>query len=337
MVIIMKPEAKDTDILKVKNKVEGLGCKVHVSQGENYCILGVIGDTRNIDTWQIELDESVDRIMRVQSPYKRASRAFHPQDSNIKVDDRIIGGKTLAIIAGPCAVESEDQLMTIANEVKKSGANFLRGGAYKPRTSPYSFQGLKEDGLKLLKQAKDITGLPIVTEVISPQLIDVVVQYADVLQIGARNMQNFDLLKEVGKTDKPVLLKRGLSATIEEFIMAAEYIMSEGNENVIMCERGIRTFETYTRNTLDISAVLAIKKLTHLPVIVDPSHASGKAWMVEPLSKAAIAVGADGIAVEVHHDPTNAKSDGDQSITPDKFKSMIDDLRDLAKLQGRDL
>jgi 3-deoxy-7-phosphoheptulonate synthase len=337
MVLIMKPEATESDVLRVKSKVEGLGCKVHISEGENHCILGVVGDTRCIDTWQLELDESVERVMRVQTPYKRASRAFHPEDSNIKVLDRVIGGKNLAIIAGPCAVESEEQLMTIAKEVKKSGANFLRGGAYKPRTSPYSFQGMKEDGLKLLKQAKELTGLPIVTEVISAQLIDVVAQYADVLQIGARNMQNFDLLKEVGKTNKPILLKRGLSATIEEFIMAAEYIMSEGNENVIMCERGIRTFETYTRNTLDISSVLAIKKLTHLPVIVDPSHASGKWWMVEPLSRAAIAVGADGITVEVHNDPEHAKSDGDQSITPDKFKSMVDSIREIAKLQNKDI
>jgi 3-deoxy-7-phosphoheptulonate synthase len=337
MVLIMKPEATESDVLRVKSKVESLGCKVHISEGENHCILGVVGDTRCIDTWQLELDESVERVMRVQTPYKRASRAFHPEDSNIKVLDRVIGGKNLAIIAGPCAVESEEQLMTIAKEVKKSGANFLRGGAYKPRTSPYSFQGMKEDGLKLLKQAKELTGLPIVTEVISAQLIDVVAQYADVLQIGARNMQNFDLLKEVGKTNKPILLKRGLSATIEEFIMAAEYIMSEGNENVIMCERGIRTFETYTRNTLDISSVLAIKKLTHLPVIVDPSHASGKWWMVEPLSRAAIAVGADGITVEVHNDPEHAKSDGDQSITPDKFKSMVYSIREIAKLQNKDI
>lgn len=331
----MKPEAKENDIITMKEKVEGLGCKVHISQGDSYCILGVIGDTTSIDTWQLEAEDLVERVMRVQSPYKRASKFFHPEDSIIKVDENTIGGKALAIIAGPCAVESEEQLLSIAKDVKAMGANFLRGGAYKPRTSPYSFQGMQEEGLKLLKAAKDITGLPIVTEIISPKLIDIVVRYADVLQIGARNMQNFDLLKEVGKTRKPILLKRGLSATIEELLMSAEYIMSEGNENVILCERGIRTFEHYTRNTLDISAVLALKKLSHLPVIVDPSHASGKWWMVEPLARAAIAVGADGITVEVHNDPPNAKSDGEQSIKPEKFKIMMDSLKELAKLQGR--
>jgi 3-deoxy-7-phosphoheptulonate synthase len=335
MVIILKSSAVDSDVQVIKRKVESLGCNVHISRGENYYVLGVVGDTSCIDQSQFEAEDCVDRVMRVQSPYKRASRVFHPQDSIIKVDNRTVGGKELAIIAGPCAVESEKQLLTIAKDVKDMGANFLRGGAYKPRTSPYSFQGLKEYGLQLLKQAKEITGLPVVTEVISPQIIDTVVQYADVLQIGARNMQNFDLLKEVGKTNKPILLKRGLSATIEELLMSAEYIMSEGNENVILCERGIRTFETYTRNTLDLSAVLAIKRQSHLPVIVDPSHASGKWWMVEPLSRAAIAVGADGIAVEVHNDPTNAKSDGDQSIKPEKFKVLVDSLREIAKIQQR--
>jgi 3-deoxy-7-phosphoheptulonate synthase len=337
MVIIMKQEAKKDDIEKIRSRVENLGCKVHISQGESHCILGVIGDTSRIETWQLEVEECVDRVMRVQSPYKRSSRAFHPQDTTIDVNGRITGGSKIVVIAGPCAVESEAQLMTIAKSVKEMGATFLRGGAYKPRTSPYSFQGLKEEGLKLLKAAKDITGLPVVTEVISPQHIDTIVQYADILQIGARNMQNFDLLKEVGKTKKPVLLKRGLSATIEELLMSAEYIMSEGNESVILCERGIRTFESFTRNTLDLSAVLALKKLSHLPVIVDPSHASGKWWMVEPLSRAAIAVGADGIAVEVHNDPQNAKSDGEQSIKPEKFQVLVNSIREIAKLQGRDL
>lgn len=337
MVIIMKQEAKIEDIKKIKSRVESLGCKVHISQGESHCILGVIGDTSRIENWQLEVEECVDRVMRVQSPYKRASRAFHPQDTTIEVNGRITGGTKIVVIAGPCAVESENQLMTIAKEVKDMGATFLRGGAYKPRTSPYSFQGLKEEGLRLLKAAKDVTGLPIVTEVISPQHIEKVVQYADILQIGARNMQNFDLLKEVGKTKMPVLLKRGLSATIEELLMSAEYIMSEGNESVILCERGIRTFESYTRNTLDLSAVLALKKLSHLPVIVDPSHASGKWWMVEPLSRAAIAVGADGIAVEVHNDPQNAKSDGEQSIKPEKFQVLVNSIREIAKLQGREL
>jgi 3-deoxy-7-phosphoheptulonate synthase len=337
MVIIMKSHAAEADVEKIKDKVEKLGCKVHISRGESYLILGVVGDTSSINTCSFEMEESVERVMRVQSPYKRASRFFHPEDTIITVEDKTIGGKELALIAGPCAVESEEQIFTIAKQVKECGANFLRGGAYKPRTSPYSFQGMKEEGLILLKEAKRITGLPVVTEVMTPQLVDTVVQYADVLQIGARNMQNFELLKEVGKTNKPILLKRGLCSTIEELLMSAEYIMSEGNENVILCERGIRTFESYTRNTLDLSAVLAIKKLSHLPVIVDPSHASGKWWMVDPLSRAAIAVGADGIEVEVHNDPSNAKSDGEQSIKPEKFKALVQSLRDMAALINREI
>jgi len=243
--------------------------------------------------------------------------------------------KKLAIIAGPCAVESEEQLITIAKYVKESGANFLRGGAYKPRTSPYAFQGMEEEGLKILLEAKKITGLPIVTEIMSVELVEKISGYADVLQIGARNMQNFDLLKEVGRCNKTILLKRGMSATIEELLMSAEYIMSEGNENVVLCERGIRTFETYTRNTLDLSAIPVIKKLSHLPVIVDPSHAAGKWWLVEPLAKAAIAVGADGLEIEVHNDPTNALCDGAQSLKPDKFKALVDDLRVIAETQNR--
>lgn len=337
MVIIMKKDASKNDIEKIKGKIEKLGCAVHMSQGESCCIIGVVGDTSAIDTGIFEVEESVEKTMRVQTPYKRASRFFHPSDTVIDVKGKAIGGNKLAVIAGPCAVESEDQLLTIAKAVKQSGATFLRGGAYKPRTSPYSFQGLKEEGLKLLKLASDITGLPVVTEIMAPQQIDTAVQYVDIIQIGARNMQNFDLLKEVGKTDKPILLKRGLSATIEELLMAAEYIMSEGNEEVILCERGIRTFETYTRNTLDLSAVLALKKLSHLPVIVDPSHASGKWWMVEPLSKAAIAVGADGIAVEVHHEPASALSDGEQSIKPDRFANLMKSIKALASIENKEI
>jgi 3-deoxy-7-phosphoheptulonate synthase len=240
-------------------------------------------------------------------------------------------------MAGPCSVESEEQILAIAESVKKSGATFLRGGAFKPRTSPYSFQGLKEEGLELLKLAKEKTGLPIVTEVMSASMIGEISEYADVLQVGARNMQNFELLKEVGKTDKPILLKRGLSATIEEFIMAAEYVMSEGNNNVILCERGIRTFETYTRNTLDLSAIPAIKRLSHLPIVVDPSHAAGMWWMVEPLAKAAIAVGADGLIIEVHNDPANARCDGDQSIKPERFDALMKSLSEIAKICDRSL
>lgn len=335
MIIVMKPDARQEEIQAIKKKSEELGCVVHVSQGENHCVLGLVGDTSAISTSQIEAEECVDKVIRVQAPYKRANRLFHPEDSIVKVDDKAIGGKEIAIIAGPCAVESEEQLMTIAKEVKLAGANFLRGGAYKPRTSPYSFQGMKEEGLKILLEAKKITGLPIVTEVMSTELVEKISQYADILQIGARNMQNFDLLKEVGRCSKPVLLKRGMSATIEEFLMSAEYIMAGGNQNVILCERGIRTFETATRNTLDLSAVPILKKLSHLPVIVDPSHAAGKWWLVEPLAKAAIAVGADGLEIEVHYDPANALSDGEQSLKPEKFRSFIDSAKILAQTQDR--
>jgi 3-deoxy-7-phosphoheptulonate synthase len=337
MVIVLKNNVTENDIERLKVKIKAMGCTVDDSRGENYCVLGVVGDTKSIETSIFEAEECVEKVMRVQSPYKRASRAFHPDDSKIDVDGTIVGGKKLTVVAGPCAVESEEQLLTIAKDVKRLGANFLRGGAYKPRTSPYSFQGLKEEGLKILKEGKRITGLPIVTEVMAANQIEVIDRYADMFQIGARNMQNFELLKEVGKTNKPILLKRGLSATIEEFLMAAEYIMSEGNENVILCERGIRTFETYTRNTLDLSAVVAIKALSHLPIIVDPSHACGKWWMIEALSKAAIAVGADGITVEVHNDPANAKSDGEQSIKPEKFESLMQSLKAIAKIQNREL
>jgi len=335
MVIVMKPHARREEVKDIMKKIEGLGCDVHVWEGENHFVLGIVGDTSAINTSQIEARECVDKVMRVQAPYKRANRLFHPDDTIVKVDDRTIGGKELAIIAGPCAVESEEQLITIAKEVKLAGANFLRGGAYKPRTSPYSFQGMEEEGLRILLEAKKITGLPIVTEVMSVELVEKISQYADVLQIGARNMQNFDLLKEVGRCNKTILLKRGMSATIEEFLMSAEYIMSEGNGNVVLCERGIRTFETFTRNTLDLSAIPVLKKLSHLPVIVDPSHASGKWWLVEPLAKAAIAVGADGLEIEVHNDPINALSDGAQSLKPEKFRTFIDSVRAIAITQDR--
>lgn len=335
VIVVLRKGTGEQDIQRLKVRLGELNCSIHESRGENYCILGLVGDTSSVNASQIEAEECVDKVMRVTKPYKRANKLFHPEDTVINVENNIIGGGHFAVMAGPCSVESEEQLLTIAKDVKAMGATFIRGGAFKPRTSPYSFQGLKEEGLKILKQAKDLTGLPIVTEVMSTETIDLVYRYADVLQIGARNMQNFDLLKEVGKTDKPILLKRGLSATIEELLMSAEYIMSEGNDRVILCERGIRTFETYTRNTLDLSAVLAIKKLSHLPVIVDPSHASGKWWMVEPLSLAAAAVGADGITVEVHHDPANAKSDGDQSIKPEKFQMLMTSLKQIAAIQNK--
>ena len=326
MVIVMKPNAPREVIEKIEKKMRSLGCQVHLSQGENYCLLGLVGDTRKINPSQIEANEHVDKLLKVQQPYKLANRTFHPEDTVIDVEGHKIGGEHVAIIAGPCSVESEEQLMIIAQAVKASGASFLRGGAFKPRTSPYSFQGLQEEGLKLLQQAKAATGMPIVTEVMCQDTFDVVEKYADILQIGARNMQNFALLKRAGKSRKPILLKRGMSATIEELLMSAEYIMSEGNQQVILCERGIRTFETYTRNTLDLSAVLAIKELSHLPVVVDPSHASGKWAMVEPLSKASIAVGAHGLMIEVHHQPESALSDGAQSLKPHKFQRLMDSL-----------
>lgn len=337
MIIIMRPEASIAEIDRIQRKIESLGCIVQRVQGESYCILGLIGDTSPIDPGLLQANDSVDRVLRVQEPFKRANRIFHPENTVVEVGGSSIGGDKLAIMAGPCSVESEEQIISIAKSVKKSGATFLRGGAFKPRTSPYSFQGLKEEGLELLKLAKEATGLPIVTEVMSARLIEEMSEYADVLQVGARNMQNFELLKEVGRTNKPILLKRGLSATIEEFIMAAEYIMSEGNNNVILCERGIRTFETYTRNTLDLSAIPAIKRLSHLPVIVDPSHAAGMWWMVEPLSKAAVAVGADGLIIEVHNDPANAKCDGDQSIKPERFDALMKSLSEIAKICDRSI
>jgi len=335
MVIVMKIGAKDDEVAAIKSKVEGLGCAVHITQGENCCILGLVGDTSAINIGQLEARSCVDKVVRVQASYKRANRLFHPNDSIVEVDELTIGGKQLAIIAGPCAVESEEQLIHIAKDVKLAGANFLRGGAYKPRTSPYSFQGMEEEGLRILLEAKKITGLPIVTEVMSVELVEKISGYADVLQIGARNMQNFDLLKEVGRCNKTILLKRGMSATIEELLMSAEYIMAGGNQNVVLCERGIRTFETFTRNTLDLSAIPVLKSLTHLPVIVDPSHAAGKWWLVEPLAKAAIAVGADGLEIEVHYDPANAFSDGPQSLKPEKFQDMMNSIRVIAETQGR--
>lgn len=335
MVIIMRNGAPEEEIMRLQGVIEKENCTANVIHGETYCVLGVVGETSKIDKEKIEANEYVEKVMKVQQPYKLTNRVFHPDNTKITVENRIIGGDALAIIAGPCSVESEDQIIGIAKLVKESGAGFLRGGAFKPRTSPYSFQGLKLDGLELLKLAKIETGLPIVTEIMSMDMIERFALDVDIIQVGARNMQNFELLKELGKTKKPILLKRGLSATIEELLMSAEYIMSEGNENVILCERGIRTFETYTRNTLDISSIPAIKKLSHLPVIVDPSHAAGMWWMVEPLARAAIAVGADGLMIEVHNDPANAKCDGQQSIKPAKFHSLMEELSVMAKIQKR--
>jgi len=300
-------------------------------------IFGIIGDTSALDINQLRIYDCVEKVLRVSEPFKRANRAFHPEDSIINVGGVPIGGRKIQVMAGPCSVESEEQVIAVAKSVKMGGASLLRGGAFKPRTSPYSFQGLKELGLDYLKAAREETGLPIVTEIMSADKIERFVEDVDVIQVGARNMQNFELLKELGKIKTPILLKRGLSATIEEWIMSAEYIMAGGNENVILCERGVRTFETFTRNTLDLSAIPAVKKLSHLPVIVDPSHAAGLWWMVEPLAKAAVAVGADGLLIEVHNDPEHAKCDGAQSLKPERFAHLMGELKGIAQIVGRDL
>ena len=301
------------------------------------CVIGVIGDITRIDSDELLAYSYVEKVMNVTEPYKKANRLFHPADTIVDVNGSKVGGKYLGIMAGPCSVESEKQIVEVAKAVKASGANFLRGGAFKPRTSPYSFQGLELEGLELLKIAKQETGLPIVTELMSTAYLDKFVEDVDVIQIGARNMQNFDLLKEVGKTQTPVLLKRGMSSTIEEWLMSAEYIMAGGNENVILCERGIRTFETATRNTLDLSAVPVIKEKSHLPIIIDPSHATGKRDLVEPLAKAAIAVGADGLMIEVHNNPAKALCDGKQSIKPETFDEIMKTVKKYAKVEEKEI
>lgn len=330
MIIVFKQNAKENEVKRVLDKVEKLGLKTHISQGEETLIVGLVGDTTRVDPKRIEVEESVERIMKVSEPYKLANRAFHPEDSVIDVAGIPVGGKALTLIAGPCSVESKEQVLEVARRVKASGANLLRGGAFKPRTSPYSFQGMGSTALDLLVEAKEETGLPIVTELMSEKHIDEFNDKVDLAQIGARNMQNFDLLKEVGqRIKKPVLLKRGLSNTYEEWLMSAEYIMANGNPNVILCERGIRTFETYTRNTLDLQAIPVLKRLTHLPVIIDPSHAGGKWWLVEPMAKAAVVAGCDGLMIEVHNDPENALCDGPQSLKPDRYDNLLKDIRKL--------
>ena len=337
MVIVMKPGTPEQEWKKIKENLEGRGYHINEIVGSGQTILGVIGDTSALDMNMLKVNECVDKVMRVQEPFKRANRSFHPEDSVIDVSGVKIGGRKLAVIAGPCSVENEKQIVGVAKSVKLAGAALLRGGAFKPRTSPYSFQGLKEEGLDLLKIARKETGLPIVTEIMSARMLERFVEDVDLIQVGARNMQNFELLKELGRTNVPVLLKRGLSATIEEWLMAAEYIMAGGNDNVILCERGIRTFETYTRNTLDLSAIPAVKKLSHLPVIVDPSHAAGLWWMVEPMAKAAVAAGADGLIIEVHNDPEHALCDGAQSLKPERFARLMGELSGIAKIVGREL
>mgnify|MGYP000266164046 CR=1 FL=1 len=323
MIIVLKPRTTKDDVSRVENMVKKRGLDTHIVQGKEMTVIGCIGDTSRIDAKLFEVDPAVTKVMHVQEPYKLASRAFHPDNSIIDVSGVKVGGDNLALIAGPCSVESVDQVLEIAKAAKASGANMLRGGAFKPRTSPYSFQGLGLEGLNILCEAKAATGLPIVTELMSAEYLDVFNEKVDLIQIGARNMQNFELLKAVGRQKKPVLLKRGLANTLEEFVMSAEYIMAEGNENVILCERGIRTFETSMRNTLDLAGVVMLHKMTHLPVIVDPSHACGHAWMVPQLAKAAVAAGADGLMIEVHNNPAKAKCDGAQSLTPDQFDELM--------------
>ena len=338
MVVIMKPDFTGKQLEEAIRAMEAGGVKVMVSKGSETTILGAEGNAGNLDEERLAQLEGVDRVMRVSEPYKKANRKYHPDDTVIDLGGgALVGGKKLAVIAGPCSVESQAQMTGVARAVKASGASAMRGGAYKPRTSPYAFQGKGVEGIRLLLDAKEATGLPIVTELMSSDQIPMFEECVDVIQIGARNMQNFDLLKKVGRLRKPILLKRGLSSTIEEWLMSAEYIMSEGNHQVILCERGIRTFETYTRNTLDLSAVLAAKTLSHLPVVVDPSHACGKAWMVERMSLAAVAAGADGLIIEVHNDPPHALCDGAQSITPAQFDTLMGRLTALAPCVGREL
>ena len=336
MIIVMNGKTDNSDVEKVINKLKELGHEVHISRGEKRIILGVIGNVENLVSVPFYAYNGVEEIIRILKPYKLASREFKDFDTTIKVKDIIIGGKEVIVMAGPCVVENEQQIFETAHQVKALGAKILRGGAFKPRTSPYSFQGLGEEGLKLLAQAGKETGLAVVTEVMSVNQIDLIAKYTDIFQVGARNMQNFVLLTELGKIKKPILLKRGLSATIEELLLSAEYILSEGNYEVILCERGIRTFENYTRNTLDLSAIPAIKILSHLPIIVDPSHGTGRWRLVSPMAKAAIAAGADGLLIEVHPDPKSSLSDGAQSLKLDTFAQLMKELRPIIQAVGRE-
>lgn len=337
MLLIINRNAVDSDINIIKDKIINLGLEIYENKGFNYHIIGVVGDKNNIDSVEFNKYKAVEKVVLIQEPYMKANRLFHPENTEIKVNDKIIGSKKINIIAGPCSVESEEQVVSIAKSVKKSGASFLRGGAFKPRSSPYSFQGLGIEGLKLLRYAGKLTGLPIVSELTSIKHLDDFVDNVDIIQVGARNMQNFELLKQLGKTNTPILLKRGLSSTIEDLLMSAEYILSEGNENVILCERGIRTFEDYTRNTLDLSAIPIIKKLSHLPIIVDPSHGTGLWWLVEPMALAAIAAGADGLMIEVHNNPDEAMSDGGQSMLPEKFQHLMNNLKPISNAVDKEI
>ena len=337
MIIVMKPDATKENIQKVEERLQQVGLKAHLSTGEDCTIIGVIGDRKKIANLEVSMLEGVEKTVRITEKYKLVSRHFHPEDTIIDVDGVKIGGKEVVVMAGPCSVESIEQLREAAKAVKAGGAKFLRGGAFKPRTSPYDFQGLAEEGLKMLREVADEEGLKVVTEIVDKDDIELVGKYADIYQVGARNMQNFQLLKALGKAKKPVMLKRGLAATISEWLNAAEYIMAGGNEQVIFCERGIRTYETFTRNTLDLSAVAAIKELSHLPIIVDPSHGTGRWEMVRPMARAAVAAGCDGFIIEVHPHPEVALSDGDQSLTPKNFNALMGELGKICDVMGRTL
>lgn len=335
MIIVLKPNTTEDNIVRVENLIKNKGLDIHTVHGAGVTIIGCIGDTTSVDPKLFEVDASVDRVMHVQEPYKLANRAFHPADTIVDVAGVKVGGGNLAMIAGPCSVESFEQVLEIAQAAKASGANMLRGGAFKPRTSPYAFQGLGMEGLDILCAVREETGLPVVTELMSAEYLDVFDEKVDLIQIGARNMQNFDLLKKLGQTKKPILLKRGLNATYDEWIMSAEYIMAAGNENVILCERGIRTFESFTRNTLDLQCVPVLQRKTHLPIIIDPSHAGGKWWLVEPMANAAIACGADGLMIEVHNNPECALCDGAQSLKPEKYDILVKHVMEIAKVIGK--
>ncbi|WP_019543179.1 3-deoxy-7-phosphoheptulonate synthase [Selenomonas bovis] len=337
MIIVMSPASSQEDLAGVEEKIKANGLTFHLSKGEDRTIVGVIGDKKKIANLEMNMMPGVEKTVRITEKYKLVSREFHPADTVVDVDGVKIGGEHLTVMAGPCAVESEDQLKEAARCVREGGAQFLRGGAFKPRTSPYDFQGLAEKGLKMLREAADENGLKVVTEIVDKDDMELIGTYADVYQVGARNMQNFQLLKALGKAKKPVMLKRGLSSTISEWLNAAEYIAAGGNENIILCERGIRTYETFTRNTLDLSAVAAVKELSHLPIIVDPSHGTGRWQMVRPMARAAIAAGADGLIIEVHPHPEVALSDGNQSLTPKNFNRLMEEVKQIGALMGKAL
>ncbi len=336
MIVVIKHGVPEAEVKKLEEKIESLGIKIHYSKGENTTILGLVGETQMVDMHKLRSNAIVEKVLRVQEPYKKANRAFHPQDTIVDVSGVPVGEGHITAIAGPCSVESEEQIVDIAKAVKAAGAKMLRGGAFKPRTSPYAFQGMGPTGLELLLIAKKETGLPIVTEIMDLSQIPLF-EEVDLIQVGARNMQNFTLLKELGRLQKPILLKRGLSATMKEFLMAAEYIMAGGNEEVILCERGIRTFETATRNTLDLSCIPMLKRKTHLPILIDPSHATGVSWMVESMSKAAVAAGADGLMIEVHNNPEEALCDGDQALLPEQFGQIMEVVRKYAAIEDKEV